>query len=153
MILVWIQMITYFPKRIMDHWMYYMHTWAPICFELCPHPQKKGRQGSIHKSCGPYFGNFYPLFVSHKDFWRTPFQVHMVWGIHNLRWQDFEDFWLPSSFVDKFTSYISLCSIVDIWVIPLLVNVVYEWHPKYFLLEGMDNSCTQIWLNCFPDSL
>ena len=51
-------------------------------------------------------------------------------------------FWVflaPSPFVDKFTTYISLCSIVDIWLTPLstwLINVVYgcPLKKKYHLI-------------------
>ena len=40
-------------------------------------------------------------------------------GIHKLRWQDFEDFWPPSPLCWQIY-YISLCSIVDIWLTPPL---------------------------------
>ena len=50
-------------------------------------------------------------------------------GIHKLHWQNFEDFYPPSPFVDKFTKQTYVVSLKFGWapcpLYPLIVNVVY----------------------------
>ena len=74
------------------------------------------------------------IFVLLQHCWRHQEDMQISLGnIHKLRWQYFEDFWLPSPFVDKFTTYANPLS-------PLLVNVVYGYPLS-------DLSCTYVQLS------
>ena len=63
---------------------------------------------------------------------------------HKLRWQDFKDFWFPTLCLQDY--YVSLRSIVDIWLTPYPFHVYADEYHSYDTLGSPYISChSQIW--------